>query len=104
MSPICLFIALKQEFEEYKPTVDAIKTDLEATKADLAATKEALATAQGTIDYHGQVIPPPGAILGWVSKLDPNDQPALDLAQYTGNFVLSINVQNSTNICSFVQT
>ena len=64
--------------------MDAIKTDLEATKGDLAATKEALATAQHTIEYHDNVIPPPGAILGWVPKLDPNDPPAFDLAQYTG--------------------
>ena len=72
---------MKQEFEEYKPTVDAIKTDLEATKGDLAAAKESLDQAISDIKYLWKIVPPPGTILGWVSKLNPADQPNLELPE-----------------------
>ncbi len=50
---------LKQEFDEYKPTVDAIKQDLDVTKNEL--------------------IPPPGTIMGWVSKFHPDDGAVVEL-------------------------
>ncbi len=79
---------LKQEFEDYKPTVNAIKVDLEQTKGDLNKVKtdldnglQDLATVKEDLKLTKAVIPPPGTILGWVSKLHPDDEAAVELPE-----------------------
>ena len=55
---------LRTDFDGYKPTVDA---QLEVINQDLQVTKNDL-------------LPPVGTILGWVPKLDKNDQPAVAIS------------------------
>ncbi len=59
---------LRQNFDDYKPTVDAINQDLDATKQDLAMTKRDL-------------LPPIGTIMGWLPKLGKDDPAAVSIPE-----------------------
>ncbi len=77
--------SLRQEFTDFKLTVDAIATNLEAIQQDLAKTKQDL-------------LPPVGTIMGWLPKLLREDEPVVELPEGKIRF-WHLDMTNSVLFC-----
>ncbi len=79
---------LRQDFDGYKPTVDAINQDLQTAKQDLAATKQILdATNQDLAMTKTDLLPPIGTIMGWLPKLAKDDPETVAIPEGTILFI-----------------